>query len=219
MKNNKGYYSWIHSLNGAAIKAQTKGQEMLAEEKAKKITDSARIAQLSAQMPSVKPVASEEPAGEIDTELATALVRELGRDRSSPRTIDLADGDVGEYVKIRREKHAERLAARPTAVDSAPPNVDLTGDGDVDGEDAAAALISFEDSLGAGAEGGSSSLPTYKLAAQARQEHARKSWEEQHRAARIAARQEHDLARHDAEVEAEQEGIEGIIDRMMRGKR
>ena len=189
MKNNKGYYSWIHSLNEAAIKAQTKGQEMLAEEKAKKITNPARIAQLSAQMPSAKPVASEEPDGEIDIDMMRALIQALGQDKSSPRTIDLADGAVGEYVKIRREKHAERLAARPTAVDSAPPNIDLNADGDVDGEDAAAALISFEDSLGAGAEGGSSSLPTYKLAAQARQEHARKSWEEQHRAARIAARE------------------------------
>lgn len=31
MKNNKGYYSWIHSLNEAAVKSQIKGFEMLNE--------------------------------------------------------------------------------------------------------------------------------------------------------------------------------------------
>jgi hypothetical protein len=31
MKNNKGYYSWIHTLNNSAISAHKKGIEMLAE--------------------------------------------------------------------------------------------------------------------------------------------------------------------------------------------
>jgi hypothetical protein len=31
MKNNKGYYSWIHSLKNAAIQSQQKGFEMLKE--------------------------------------------------------------------------------------------------------------------------------------------------------------------------------------------
>lgn len=31
MTNNKGYYSWIHSMNKAAIDAQIKGREMLSE--------------------------------------------------------------------------------------------------------------------------------------------------------------------------------------------
>ena len=33
MKNNKGYYSWIHSLNQAALQSHAKGKEMLAEQK------------------------------------------------------------------------------------------------------------------------------------------------------------------------------------------
>jgi hypothetical protein len=31
MKNNKGYYSWIHSLKQAAMQSHTKGAEMLSE--------------------------------------------------------------------------------------------------------------------------------------------------------------------------------------------
>lgn len=33
MKNNKGYYSWIHSMNAAALEAHQKGREMLSEAK------------------------------------------------------------------------------------------------------------------------------------------------------------------------------------------
>jgi hypothetical protein len=39
MKNNKGYYHWIHSLKSAAIDSFSKGQEMLQEQK-KKIEES-----------------------------------------------------------------------------------------------------------------------------------------------------------------------------------
>lgn len=34
MKNNKGYYSWIHSLNRAALQSQQIGQKMINEERA-----------------------------------------------------------------------------------------------------------------------------------------------------------------------------------------
>ena len=33
MKNNKGYYSWIHSLKNAAVQSQQKGFEMLKEQR------------------------------------------------------------------------------------------------------------------------------------------------------------------------------------------
>jgi hypothetical protein len=45
MKNNKGYYSWIHSLNQAAMQSQQNGFRMINEAneaKAKKITDPAK---------------------------------------------------------------------------------------------------------------------------------------------------------------------------------
>jgi hypothetical protein len=54
MKNNKGYYSWIHSLNRAAFNARQKGIDMINEEKAKKASAAAKAkmeAQLNAPPP------------------------------------------------------------------------------------------------------------------------------------------------------------------------
>jgi hypothetical protein len=52
MKNNKGYYGWIHSLNQAGLQAQQNGRNMLNEAKAGKITDSAKKAIIQAQLSS-----------------------------------------------------------------------------------------------------------------------------------------------------------------------
>jgi len=109
MKNNKGYYGWIHSLNRAGLQAQQNGFRMINEAneaKAKKITDPAKIAQLMGQMPQPTVINPESPSAH-PADVMDAISR-LGP--SSPGTIKLADGIVGEYVNLRRMKNAERLA-------------------------------------------------------------------------------------------------------------
>ena len=109
MKNNKGYYGWIHSLNQAAMQSQQNGFRMINEAneaKAKKITDPAKIAQLMGQMPQPTVINPESPSAH-PADVMDAISR-LGP--SSPGTIKLADGIVGEYVNLRRMKNAERLA-------------------------------------------------------------------------------------------------------------
>ena len=54
MKNNKGYYSWIHSLNRAAFDARQKGIDIINEEKAKKASAAAR-AKMEAQLDAPPP--------------------------------------------------------------------------------------------------------------------------------------------------------------------
>jgi hypothetical protein len=109
MKNNKGYYGWIHSLNQAAMQSQQNGFRMINEAneaKAKKITDPAKIAKLMGQMPQPTVINPESPSAH-PADVMDAISR-LGP--SSPGTIKLADGIVGEYVNLRRMKNAERLA-------------------------------------------------------------------------------------------------------------
>jgi len=124
MKNNKGRYNWIHSLNEAGLQAQQNGFIMLNEVTAKKITDPAKIAQLMGQMPQPTVIDPESPSAH-PADVMDAISR-LGP--SSPGTIKLADGDVGAYVNLRRMKNAERLAQ--LAQNTGP--VDAKPDGNAD---------------------------------------------------------------------------------------
>ena len=105
MKNNKGYYSWIHSMKSAAVESHMKGQQMLNEEKAKKIAfDPTKFA---AGMPK-GPVAHGKP--EVDPAVVRAAAQVLSVEPTTPHSISLAGGDSGEYANIRKMKHAEKLA-------------------------------------------------------------------------------------------------------------
>jgi hypothetical protein len=152
MKNNKGYYSWIHQLNRAGLEAQQNGFRMINEAKAAKITDPAKRAELMGQMPVATPVNPESPSA--DPADVKDTISRLGP--TTPGTIKLADGDVGAYVNLRRMKNAERLAqlAQNTG------KIDAKPDGNAnevaaDGQDGVMAdpdLSDFEDEMAQAAE-------------------------------------------------------------------
>lgn len=152
MKNSKGYYGWIHQLNRAGLEAQQNGFSMINEAKAAKITNPARQAALMGQMP-VAPIINPD-APSAHPEDVKDTISSLGK--TSPTSISLADGDVGEYVTLNRMKRAERLAqiARNTGPIDAKPDgsaneVALDGqDGVMDDPD----LSDFEDEISQAAE-------------------------------------------------------------------
>jgi hypothetical protein len=154
MKNNKGYYSWIHQLNRAGLEAQQNGFRMINEAKAAKITDPAQRAKLMGQMPVAKTVNPEapsaHPADVVDT------IARLGK--TSASTIALADGDVGEYKKIKNMKQAEKLAQM--AQQKGPIDAKPTGDAQDVEDDAQDGVMADPDTR----------LPSYAIAAQARAE-------------------------------------------------
>lgn len=152
MKNNKGYYGWIHSLNQAAIQSQQNGFRMINEAKAAKITDPAQRAKLMGQMPQPTVVNPESPSAHPAD--VTDTISRLGK--TSPSTISLADGDVGAYVTLNKMKRAERLAQ--FAQNTGP--IDAKPDGNAsevaaDGQDGVMAdpdLSDFEDEMAQAAE-------------------------------------------------------------------
>jgi hypothetical protein len=154
MKNNKGRYNWIHSLNEAGLQAQQNGFNMLNEVTAKKITDPAKQARLMAQMPK-NPVINPESPSAHPADVMDAISR-LGP--SSPGTIKLADGDVGAYVNLRRMKQAERMAHM--ARSNGPINAKPAGDAQAVEDDGQDLEIADPDTK----------MPSYPIAAQARAE-------------------------------------------------
>lgn len=223
MKNNKGYYSWIHSMKLASIEARNKGFAMknLKEANIIRGEDDEESQEFSVGMGS-RPTRSANSPANI----------ELSGTRRPFSLEDFAKSEMMERMAGRSTPPAEHMyaeylkALRARGTDLAPSEIDLNGDGSVGAEDSVlkntswAKVVSGIPSETKGiSDPPLTRLPTYSLADQARQEHIRQSWKEKHRAARISARQEHDLAKRAAADEAEQEGIEGIIDRMMRGKR
>jgi hypothetical protein len=209
---NKGYYGWIHSLNQAGLQAQQNGLRMLNEAKAGKITDPATRARLMGQMPKPMPVNSEVPSA--NNNVASGDGEDLTH--TSAKTIAKAGGDISVFDKLITMKQAEEAAR--LALLKGP--VNLQPDGDANGvasdgadgvmADPARSPIMYDPPL--------SRLPSYALAAQARAEHAKETYRERNRAGRVAARQANAESEYEADEEANQEGIAGIIDRMLRGK-
>ena len=134
MKNNKGFYSWIHSLNEAAIQSHMKGIKMLNEEK------SGPHFLFSKYRPETKD----------DLAALQDAIAQLKREGTTRETIELADGDPDVYAEILAKKQGYDDSLKP---DLAPPETDLDGDGDVDGND-----VEVRDS----------GVPNYPLAAGAR---------------------------------------------------
>jgi hypothetical protein len=154
MKNNKGRYNWIHSLNEAGLQAQQNGFNMLNEATAKKITDPAQQARLMAQMPK-NPVINPESPSAHPVDVRDTISR-LGP--TTPGTIKLADGDVGAYVDLRRMKQAERMAQM--ARSSGPVDAKPFGSAQDVEDDAQDLEMADPDTR----------MPSYPIAAQARAE-------------------------------------------------
>jgi len=195
-------------MKNAAMDSYTRGQQMINEETAKKKAFDPRAFQTHATR---GPVAHGKP--EVDPTVVRIAAQELSKEPTTAQSIELAGGDVGAYTSIRRMKHAEKLGELNKA--RGPVEEKPAGDADDVALDAKDGTMADPDEWMETTSG----LPTYGLAAQARSEHAREAWKEAHRAGRVAARQAHSEAEHEAGEEARQEGIEGIVDRMMRGKR
>lgn len=139
--------------------------------------------------------------------------------RSTPASVAQAGGQEGVFTSLEQMKQAEeaaRLRSYQEPIDAAPEE-----DAEKDAEDW---------TIG---DPPSFSVPQYPLAAQARAETdeiermkdvdlrskmARQLYAAGSRAKRIAARQAHSEAQYQADQEAKQESIEGIVDRIMRGK-
>jgi len=203
MKNNKGLYSWIHSLNEAAIQSHMKGIKMLNEE----------IRGPHFLFSKYRPETKDDLAALQDA------IAQLKREGTTRETIELADGDPDVYAKILAKKQGYDDSLKP---DLAPPETDLDGDGDVDGND-----VEVRDS----------GVPNYPLAAGARLaagqdlpgdvELVKKDFKSRSRQERIDRRNlEADIQADDAALMDDllrygnvKESIESIIYRMMRGKR
>jgi hypothetical protein len=189
MKNTKGYYSWIHSLKAASVEAHFKGKVMLEE---------------SMQL-GINPADLQRAQQELMTSSDGP-----GRPPKGPHIDPKFAGDV---KKTSAEIYAEILAAKK-AKDAMPTQVDMTGDGKVDALDVA--VDARDNNIGDEDNPIDPNLmraPT-KLARQARAEAGFETEEDKELAA-----QEDEEAAYLARQEDEQEGIEGIVNRMLRGKR
>lgn len=196
MKNNKGYYNWIHSLKAASVEAHFKGKAMLAE---------------SLQSSLAKGKVGINPADlqKAHQELMTSADGP-GRPPKGPHISPEHPADAG---KTPAQIYAEILATKK-AKDAKPTSVDMTGDGQVDAKDVAADAQDNNMEDDDNVLDPSMVRPTSKVARQARAEAGFETAEDKELAA-----QEDEEAAYYARQEDEQEGIEGIIDRMMRGKR
>ncbi len=196
MKNTKGYYSWIHRLKAASVEAHFKGKVMLEE---------------SIQSSLAKTKVGVNPADlqKAHQELMTSSDGP-GRPPKGPHINPEYKADA---TKTSAQIYAEILAAKKTK-DAKPTGVDITGDGQVDANDVAADAkdnnMEDDDNI----IDPSMIRKTSKVARQARAEAGFETEEDKELAA-----QEDEEAAYYARKEDEQEGIEGIVDRMLRGKR
>ena len=149
MNNNKGYYSWIHSMKQAAIEAQRKGYEMrrLHEESSDDSEEEARSSNIRTKKGTIKP------------QLIKQILRMGGIDNAGKRPYSLEDfieihkqaAAEGEPVPhspkdmyqaylqgLAHQRHLEMSRTRHVAKqDMEPTRVDHNADGEVDGEDQA----------------------------------------------------------------------------------
>jgi len=195
MKNNKGYYNWIHTLNAASVEAHLKGQLMLEQ---------------SMQPSRGKNIVGINPADleKAHKDLMTS-VDGPGRPPKGPHINPEFPADV---TKTSAQIYAEILAAKK-AKDLQPTNVDITGEGQVDASDVAADASDNEIDNDDNPIDPRLMKPTTPLAREARAEAGFETEEDR------AIEREERAADYEARREAEEESIEGIVDRMMRGKR
>ncbi len=179
-------------MKNAAMESHFKGKQMINEEKA-------RRGQFNPDdFGPNKPVDHGKP--NIDPAVVRAAAQVLAKEPTTPHSISLAGGDPAEYAKIRREKHAEKLAAMPPSKDVKPVEIDVDEDGDVDAND----TVTFRNTIDT-----SRRPPTFNWA------HSPEAETEEE----MAERHAHMESEYEANKAAHQEGIEGIIDRLLRGKK
>lgn len=226
MKNNKGYYSWIHSMKLASIEARNKGFAMKNLNEAKKNLqvikgeDDDQGMSLSIGTGSLP---NQSTKTRTDIQLSNTRRPYSLEDFAA---IEMDDRQAGRETQSAQYMYAQYLKAlQDRTPDLVPSEIDLSGNKKLDPEDTVLKNTSWATAVsGIPSETKGiydpplTTIPTYSLADQARQEHIRKSWQEKHRAQRIAARQKETLADREASVEAQEEGIQGIINRIMRGK-
>lgn len=134
MKNNKGYYSWIHSLNSAAMESQKRGFEMLNEQKAKKIEGAkaqAMAKELSAQgkfAPPDRPQFQNAEAEDFQTDLddyseedKTNIVQGVARE------LKTFEDPQGRPSVVDDPQHKALLAQIRSEKDSAPKDTNKNG--------------------------------------------------------------------------------------------
>lgn len=194
MKKNKGYYSWIHGLKAASMEAHFKGKKMLAESK-----------------PS-KPHVGVNPS---DLEKAHKdLMTSTDGPGRPPKGPHISPEHPGDVAKTSAQIYAEILSGKK-AKDLKPTVTDITGDNKVDASDvqADAADNNIADEETSVVDPNLLRRPS-QIGIEARAEAGTTTPEDIEVEAQNAQETEY-MARQ----EDEQEGIEGIIDRMMRGKR
>jgi len=127
MKNNKGYYSWIHSMKNAAMESHSNGQRMLNEAREDDYDPevAARLAALRAAS-----AAEIEELKRASAQKETEQRSEIMRGRLSP----VSTG--GESAKKEAKAH-ERAMKKSGLSKDVKPAGDLTGDGVADAQDVA----------------------------------------------------------------------------------
>lgn len=129
MKNIKGYYSWIHSLNAASIEAHVKGREMLAE--AKNSQNPIKVG--------IDPSGYEGAAGMFAKERSKdVLVRAKDVGKTSEeiyKAIRAQKEQIGTDDPRSAEAQAAIFQASAPVVNDSKPRGDLNRDGRVDGND------------------------------------------------------------------------------------
>lgn len=119
MKNNKGYYSWIHSMKNAAMESHFKGKQMINE-----ATETERITKETMKR----------AGGDFDTyqEILRAKQEAAARELPKERTVD----DLGSQGPSRGPIAADAYAmARSGMGSNNLEPVDVDGDGDADAKD------------------------------------------------------------------------------------
>lgn len=195
MKNNKGYYNWIHDLKAASVEAHVKGKVMLEE---------SMQSSLGKTKLGVNPADLEKAHQELMTSTDGP-----GRPPKGPHINPQFPADVS---KSSAQIYAEILAAKK-AKNLQPTDVDITGEGQVDASDVAADASDNEIDNDDNPIDPRLMKPTTPLAREARAEAGHETEEDR------SIEREERAADYEASREAEEESIEGIIDRMMRGKR
>lgn len=98
MKNNKGYYSWIHSMKNAAMESHFKGKQMINEAKEVSQGKKKQLNEAREDENWEGPNLPREDFYKLAKQIADLLKQDGG---ITPESIQRAGGDPTEYAKIR----------------------------------------------------------------------------------------------------------------------
>lgn len=138
MKNNKGYYSWIHAMKNAAMESQFKGHKMLNEQIDPNWRPDFKAVAGALQRPGEAPVINPKHPGDA------SLTPEQIFDEI--KTGKIARGDERNLTRNLKGLAKDMDPNKPVARDMNPNNADMDGDGDGEADEVAmlaAAKTSF----------------------------------------------------------------------------